>query len=319
MHHATSDPLFPACRPRCARQMAVGDGHILHVEECGPIDGLPVLFLHDGPGHGCQPDHRRLFDPERFRVISIDQRGAGRSLPSGELGANTTPDLVVDLEHVRDALGISNWIVFGGGWGSLLALAYAQLFTERVFGLVLCGIFLGSRQEVEAVVQAAPPGQAEAWQQFADAIPASEHENLLAAYARRILGDKPAAAEKASRAWLNYGRALHKKAPLLAWPDHDMALATARLQLHYLQHDCFIAPGQFLAGVDYLRHLPAAIVQGVADPLYPTHAADALHRAWPEATWFPVANAGHDVLAPQIARACIKAMGWVAACVETVG
>ena len=311
------DPLYPACRPRCVRQMAVGDGHILHVEECGPLDGLPVLFLHDGPGHGCQPEHRRLFDPRRFRVICIDQRGAGHSLPSGELGANTTPDLVVDFEHVRDALGISNWIVFGGGWGSLLAVAYSQLFTERVLGMVLCGIFLGSRQEVEAVIQTAPAEQAEAWQQFAHAIPASERDDLLAAYTRRILGADPQAAETASRAWLNYGRALRNEAPLAVWPD-DRALATARLQLHYLHHDCFIAPGQLLAGVDHLRHLPAAIVQGVADPLYPTHAAEALHRTWPEATWFPVTNAGHDVLAPPMARACIKALGWVAECVETV-
>lgn len=297
--------------------MAVGDGHILHIEECGPVDGLPVLFLHDGPGNGCQPEYRRLFDPHRFRIVFIDQRGAGRSLPSGELGANTTPDLVVDLEQVRDALGISNWIVLGGGWGSLLALAYSQLFTERVCGLVLCGIFLGSRQEVEALLQAAPAGQADAWRQFAVAIPENERDDLLAAYASRILGADLATANLASHAWLNYGRALRNEGPLPAWPD-SLALATARLQMHYLHHDCFIAPGQLLAGVEHLRHLPAAIVQGVADPLYPTHSAEALHRAWPEATWFPVANAGHDVLAPPIARACIKALGWVAECVETV-
>lgn len=181
--------------------------------------------------------------------------------------------------------------------------------TERIFGLVLCGIFPVRARRSKQWSWQRRQARAAAWQQFADAIPAAEHENLLAAYARRILGDNPAAAEKASRAWLNYGRALHNKAPLLAWPDHDIALATARLQLHYLQHAVY-RPGP-IAG---RRRTSAPLLagrhraQGVADPLYPTHAAGALHRAWPEATWFPVANAGHDVLASQIARACIKAM-----------
>lgn len=318
MHHSTSDPLFPACRPRCIRQMSVGDGHILHVEECGPADGLPVLFLHEGLGDGSRPEHRRLFDPQRFRVIMVDPRGVGLSLPSGELVANTTPDLVGDLEHVRDALGIQQWLVIGSGWGSVLALAYAQLFTERVCGLVLCSVFLGSRQEVQTLLQTPPTGFGDAWQRFATFIPSEERDDLLESYARRILGNDLLAAGNASKAWLSYKAALLDTAPSMDLSD-EARLAKARLQLHYLHHGFFIASGQLLAGVERLRHLPAAIVQGTADPLWTTHSAEVLHRAWPEATWFPVANAGNGVLAPAISRACIKALGWVAECVETIG
>lgn len=295
-----SDHLYPECRPRCIRQMAVGDGHILHVEECGPVDGLPVVFLHGGPGGGCLPEHRRLFDPEIYRVVFIDQRGAGRSLPGGELEANTTPDLVADLDYVREALGISSWIVFGGSWGSLLALAYAQIFPESVRGLVMHSIFLGSREEI--VAYAAGLGSL---------LPGPEQGEPLAAFARRILGEDARTAAVAARVWLNYQRKLIGKPVLPADPD-AMQLARARIQMHYLRRDCFLMPGQLLAGLDRIRHLPAVIVQGMADPVCPAKTAEALHRAWPDATWVPVADAGHDVLHPAMARACTKALGWVA-------
>jgi proline iminopeptidase len=284
--------------------MAVGDGHILHVEECGPVDGVPVLFLHGGPGGGCLPEHRQLFDPEVFRVVMIDQRGAGRSLPSGELGANTTLDLVADLDYVREALGIHGWIVFGGSWGSLLALAYAQIYPETVHGLLMHGIFLGSHEEIAAYVHG-----------LGGLLPRLEQGDPLAAFARRILGDHPESAAHAARVWLDYQRNLIGKAPLDAPPD-TMQLARARIQMHYLTRGCFLVPGQLLAGIDRIRHLPAVIVQGMADPVCPPIAAETLHRAWPEATWVPVASAGHDALSPAMARACVKALGWVAECVE---
>lgn len=300
----SGDPLFPDCRPRCIRQMAVGDGHILHVEECGPVDGLPVLFLHGGPGSGCTPAQRRLFDPERFRVVMIDQRGAGRSLPTGELEANTTLDLIADLDYVREALGIPGWIVFGGSWGSLLALAYAQIFPESVHGLVLRGIFLGSREEIEAYAHG-----------LNGTLSGRERGDPLATFARRILGEHPGAALEATRAWLDYERALMGEPPLPDLPDAAQR-AKARIQMHYLIRDCFLVPGQVLAGIERIRHLPAVIVQGMADPVCPPPAADRVRRAWPEATWVPVAGAGHGGLSPPIARACIKALGWVAECVE---
>ncbi|MCG2576840.1 prolyl aminopeptidase [Dechloromonas sp. XY25] len=305
------NPLFPEAQPRCARRIAVGDGHYLYVEELGPADGLPVLFLHGGPGSGCTPAQRRLFDPQRFRAILVDQRGAGRSLPLGELGDNTTADLVADLEIVREALGIPAWIVFGGSWGSLLALAYAQIYPERVLGLVLRGIFLGSRQEIAAYVGGINPLAHHAWTAFASALQEPASAYLLATCADRILRGKASQAMSACRAWLDYERALLGEPPLEREPD-DRELAKVRIQMHYLTRDCFLMPGQLLAGVERLRHIPAAIVQGLADPVCPPQAAEMLHRAWPEATWFPVAQAGHAGLSPPIARACIKALEWVA-------
>lgn len=280
--------------------MAVGDGHILHVEECGPVDGLPVVFLHGGPGGGCLPEHRRLFDPEVYRVVFIDQRGAGRSLPGGELEANMTPDLVADLDYVREALGISSWIVFGGSWGSLLALAYAQIFPESVRGLVMHSIFLGSREEIVAYAEG-----------LVSLLPSEEHSNPLPAFARRILGADPRAASQAASLWLNYQRKLVGK-PILPTEPDAMQLARARIQMHYLSRDCFLMPRQLLAGLERIQHLPAVIVQGMNDPVCPAKTAEALHRAWPEATWVPVIDGGHDVLSPTMARACSKALGWVA-------
>jgi len=306
-----ADLLFPASPPRFARQMAVGDGHFVYVEECAAEHGLPVLFLHGGPGSGCSAQQRRLFDPQRFHAVLFDQRGCGRSQPLGSLAANTTAHLVTDLEYLREALGIPAWIVFGGSWGSLLALAYAQIYPESVRGLVLRGIFLGSPEEVRAYVQGAHGAAPAAWQAFAEAMPAAERDDLLAAYAARILSDDPAIATPAARAWLDYERALMGESPLAEPPDAER-LAKARIQLHYLSHDCFLNPGQLLAGVDRLRHIPTTIVQGMADPVCPPQVAQKLHRAWPEATWVPVAGGGHGGLSEPIARACIKALGWVA-------
>ncbi len=308
------DPFFPASPAHYARQMAVGDGHVVYVEECAAVDGLPVLFLHGGPGSGCTPFQRRLFDPRRFHAILLDQRGCGRSQPLGALAANTTRHLVSDLEYVREALGIPAWIVFGGSWGSLLALAYAQTFPERVLGLVLRGIFLGSRAEIAAYVQGSHGAAPAAWKTFAGAVPAAERGDLLAAYARRILGDDPEATGVAVRAWLDYERALMGEPPLAAAPS-AVQTAKARVQLHYLRRDCFLVPGQLLAGIDRVRHIPAAIVQGMADPVCPPAIAKTLYRAWPEATWRPVAGAGHGGMSPPIAGACIQALGWVAASV----
>lgn len=305
------DPLFPPSRPRYARQMAVGDGHLVYVEECGTVHGLPVLFLHGGPGGGCSVEQRRLFDPQRFHAVLFDQRGCGRSQPLGRIEANTTAHLVADLEYLREALGIASWIVFGAAWGSLLALAYAEACPENVRGLVLNGVFLGSPEEIDTYVQGRHGAVPEAWQTFAGAVPAGERDDLLAAYARRILADDPAVATAAAHAWLNYERAVHGELPLAVAPDAGQ-LASARIQLHYLLHQCFLLPGQLLAGLDRLRHIPTSIVQRLADPLCPPQLARQLHRAWPEAIWLPVSGGGRGAMSPHVARACIKALGWVA-------
>lgn len=245
--------------------MNVGDGHSLYVEECGASAGLPVLFLHGGPGEGCTPAQRQLFDPQRFRAILVDQRGAGRSLPHGDIQANTTADLLLDFEYIREALGIRSWILFGGAWGSLLALTYARLYPERVLGLVLHSIFLGTREEIDGHLLA--PAEDARW----------------LAEAAESNGAGPA--------------------------------DVARIRQHYLNNEGFLAPDQLLTGIDRLRHLPAVIVQGMADTVCPPKNAEKLHRALPEATWMPLAGAGHGEMSPAMSKACIRALGWVADCV----
>lgn len=299
-----ADPLFPASRPRLVRQMAVGEGHMLYVEECAAVDGLPVVFLHGGPGSGCSPNQRRLFDPARYRAILVDQRGCGRSRPLGNMRDNTTAHLVADLEYLREALGIPRWLVFGGSWGGLLALAYAQTHPERVLGLVLRGIFLGSRQEIAAYARAAAL--------VAGLSSIFDDEDPLAPWLAAVMSNDPQLALPAIRAWLDYERLLMGEPPLGEMPNAGQ-VAKVRVQMHYLANDCFLMPGQLLAGIEQLRHLPAAIVQGLADPVCPPTVAESLHHAWPEAAWWPVVDGGHAALSPPIARACIDALDWVAA------
>lgn len=304
-------PLFPEIAPFAEHHLAVDNGHILHVEECGRPDGLPLVFLHGGPGSGCTPAQRRLFDPRRFRAILFDQRGCGRSTPLGSRRANTTACLVADMEKIRQALGIDAWLVFGGSWGSLLGLAYAQAHPERVLGLVLRGIFLGSPEETHAYAQGIDSPVPAAWQRLAHAIPWRERGHLLAAYSRRLLAAHPATRLAAARHWLDYERALMGESPLAADPEPRL-LAKSRLQAHYLSRNCFVRTDELLAGCDRLRHLPAAIVQGTWDSVCPPRTAERLHRAWPEAEWIAVEGAGHGGLEPAMAGACIAALDRVA-------
>ena len=299
-----ADPLFPASRPHLVRQMAVGEGHMLYIEECAAVDGLPVVFLHGGPGSGCSPNQRRLFDPARYRAILVDQRGCGRSRPLGNMRDNTTAHLVADLEYLREALGIPRWLVFGGSWGGLLALAYAQTHPERVLGLVLRGIFLGSRQEIAAYARAAAL--------VAGLSSIFDDDDPLAPWLAAVMSEEPQRALPAIRAWLDYERLLMGEPPLGEMPNAGQ-VAKVRVQMHYLANDCFLMPGQLLAGIEQLRHLPAAIVQGLADPVCPPTVAESLHHVWPEAAWWPVVDGGHGALSPPIARACIDALDWVAA------
>lgn len=291
---------------RRGRLIAVGDGHLLHVEEYGSARGLPVVVLHDGPGIGCRPAYRSLFDTARFRAVLIDQRGAGSSLPPGECEANTTPDLVADIEQVREALGIPAWIVFGHGWGSLLALAYAQLFPERVTGLVLCCVFLGSPGEIGSRMRAWRRWLGAQGTDFSQYFPLTAAGDPLAALAGVLAGDGPLA-RRAARDWL-----AHATPSAAGAADDDARLADARLQLHYLRRHCFVAVDGLLAGVTRFRHRPGVLIQGLADPACPPHAAEDLHRVWPEATWIPVPGAAHDLGEPAIARAVMHGLDWVA-------
>ncbi|WP_052452138.1 prolyl aminopeptidase [Noviherbaspirillum autotrophicum] len=297
------EPLLPRTAPFRTHQLDVGDGHSLYVEECGRADGMPLVFLHGGPGSGCSPEHRRFFDPSRFRAVLFDQRGSGRSEPLGRLQDNTTAHLVADIEHIRAALGIERWLVFGGSWGSLLALAYAIRHPAQVAGLVLRGIFLGSDDELRSFVHGANDAAPLAWQDFAKGIPPHERDDLLRAYTARLLAYDAGAA----RRWLDYERALMGEAPLADAPD-ARRLAKTAIQAHYLSNGCFSDPDALLAGCAALRHLPVCIVQGRRDAVCPPDAARRLHRALPQAELIEVENGGHNALAPEMAAACIASL-----------
>ncbi len=297
-----ADPLFPPAEPYRTGHLEVSGGHRIYFEECGRADGVPVLFLHGGPGSGCNAAQRRLFDPRRYRAVLTDQRGCGRSLPLGGLDDNTTGRLVADLEALRGALGIPAWIVFGGSWGSALALAYAQAHPRSVRALLLRGIFLASREEVAAYLESGVPAARDRLEAAAGA----GEGGLLAALAARV-----PTADEAARAWLDYERAFMDEPPIDG-PLTPAQRAKARIQLHYLARDCFIEAGSLLAGVDRIRHVPAAIVQGLADPVCPPQHAERLRRAWPEARWLPVPGGAHGGLTPPIAAACMAALGALA-------
>ncbi|HJW56916.1 MAG TPA: prolyl aminopeptidase [Burkholderiaceae bacterium] len=301
------EPLFPEAPPFRTHHLPVGDGHSLYVEECGRRDGVPLVFLHGGPGSGCSAKHRRFFDPSRFRAVLFDQRGCSRSEPLAGLQSNTTAHLVADIERIRAALGIERWIVFGGSWGSLLALAYASRYPERVMGLILRGVFLGSDDELRCYAQGLDGVAPLAWQDFAAGMPEAERGDLLRAYTSRLLDSDPAAA----RRWLDYERALMGEPPLADAPDARQ-LAKTVIQAHYLANRCFSDLDVLLAGCAGLHHLPAVIVQGSRDAVCPPRAAERLHRALPQAKWMAVETGGHNALAADMAAACIAALDYVA-------
>lgn len=303
----TDIALFPATSPIHTQHLPVGDGHQLYVEECGRADGVPVVFLHGGPGSGCSTEHRRFFDPERFRAVLFDQRGCGRSTPRASLAGNTTAHLVSDMECIRAALGIERWIVFGGSWGSLLAIAYACSHPARVAGLVLRGIFLGSDEELHRYVQGAAGIEPRAWQAFAEGVPDDERDNLLHAYTSRLL----ASDADAARRWLDYERALMGEPPLAEAPDAQR-LAKTRIQAHYLANACFVDRTALLEQCASLSHFPTVIVQGSRDVVCPPDAARRLRRALPQSELREVENGGHNALADEMAAACIAALDHVA-------
>ena len=289
----------------------VGGGHSIYWEECGYPAGVPALFLHGGPGAGCTADHRRYFDPTRYRVVLFDQRGAGRSKPLARLEDNTTPDLVADIERLRAHLGIERWLLFGGSWGSTLALAYAQAYPEHVLGLVLRGIFLGSRAEIDWFLYGMGHFFPEASREFQEVIPPDERGDLLGAYHSRLVDPDPTVHMPAARAWSLYeGRCstLRPSADVeVHFGDPTVSLGIARIEAHYFMHHCWLETDQLLNGVEPIRGLPAVIVQGRYDVVCPPRSAAALARAWPEAEFTIVPDAGHAASEPGIRSALVVA------------
>jgi proline iminopeptidase len=305
------DYLYPALVPNRTGRLALDAVHTMHWEECGNPRGVPAVFLHGGPGGGISPDHRRYFDPAFYRIVLYDQRGAGQSTPPGELADNTTDHLVADLERLRAHLGIERWLVFGGSWGSTLALAYAQAHPERALALVLRGIFLARDWEIRWFMVDMRNVFPEAWNAFAGFLPEAERGDLLANYYRRLTSPDPAVHLPAAHAWSRYESSCSTLLPdpdLVAHFDEDAAaLAIARIEAHYFVHGLFLPRDALLRGVDRLRRIPCAIVQGRYDIVCPIRTAHDLHRAWPEAEYVVVPDAGHSAREPGIARELVAA------------
>lgn len=291
--------------------LALDGLHTMYWEQSGNPRGVPVVFLHGGPGAGSAPNHRRFFDPRHYRIVVYDQRGAGRSLPLGELRDNTTPQLVADLETLRAHLGIPRWLVFGGSWGSTLALAFGEAHPGACLGFVLRGIFLCRKSEIEWFLYGLRNIFPEAWREFAGHVREDERNDLLSAYYRRLTDPDPAVHMAAARAWSTYeGRCstLMPNADTVAYFASDgVALGLARMEAHYFRHDIFLPENALLDRVGPLRGLPAVIVQGRYDAVCPAVSADDLHRAWPEAEYLVVPDAGHSAWEPGIRLALVRA------------
>lgn len=304
--------LYPEIEPYRQWELAVESPHVLYVEECGNPHGIPVLFLHGGPGAGCLPYHRRFFDPEIYRIILFDQRGAGQSTPHAELEGNTTQALIEDIELIRNECGVEQWLVFGGSWGSTLALLYAQAFPQRVSGLILRGIFLCRLQDIHWFYQhGASRLFPEYWAQYLAPVPESERDDLVSAYYRLLTSDDEVVRLDAARAWsLWEGHTISLlpcKETEQSFADAQFALAMARIECHYFINNSFLEENQILNNVDKIAHIPCIIVHGRYDVVCPVDQALALHAAWPQAELQIIANAGHAASEPGIIDALVSA------------
>lgn len=305
--------LYPELPARVTGTLPPEDGHTVWFEESGNPDGIPVVFVHGGPGGGTQPLYRRFFDPDRYRIVLFDQRGCGRSTPHAELEHNNTWALVSDMERLREHLDIKAWVVFGGSWGSTLSLAYSQNHPDRCLAIILRGIFLLRQQELEWFYQdGASRMFPDAWQRYYHAIPEAERDDLLQAYYRRLTHDDPEVRIPAARAWATWEASTSKLIPndslVQSFEDAKFAEAFARIEAHYFVHGGFLDhPDQLIHNVERIRHIPGFIVQGRYDVVCPPQTAWDLHRAWPEAEFHMVPDAGHSATEPGIVDRLVDA------------
>lgn len=305
--------LYPAIAPYQTGMLPVSELHTLYYEQSGNPNGKPVVFLHGGPGGGTIPEYRQYFDPSHWRIILFDQRGAGNSMPHAELRENTTWDLVSDIEKLRSHLGIDQWIVFGGSWGSTLALAYAQTHSDRCLGLILRGIFLLRRKEILWFYQEGASWIfPDAWESYLAPIPEAEREDLVSAYYKRLTSDDAGIRQRAAKAWSVWEASTSR---LLVDPDLQdrfeedaFAEAFARIECHYFTNRGFFeVDDQLLKGCDRIRHLPIVIIQGRYDVVCPMASAWDLHKALPDAELIVVPDAGHSMMEAGILSALIEA------------
>jgi len=305
---ATPPSLFPPILPNRHGMLAVDALHTIYWEEVGNPNGIPVLFLHGGPGAGLSPQHRRFFDPSAYRVILFDQRGAGKSTPLGEWRNNTTQLLIEDIERLRAMFGIERWLVFGGSWGSTLALAYGQAHPEHCLGFVLRGIFLCTPSEIEFFLYGVQWFYPELYDDFIAPIPLEERGDLLKAYAKRLLCDDPQQYWPAARAWSRFeGRRVFLLPQEEESSSDTLDLGVGRLESHYMANGGFLENDQLIRDIGRIAHLPALIVQGRYDVICPPLAAYRLQQAWPGSRMRMIPDAGHGALETGIARALVAA------------
>lgn len=310
--------LYPAIAPYAVHQLAVDSRHRIYLEECGNPLGVPIVFLHGGPGGGCTPESRRFFDPNFYRIILFDQRGAGQSLPYAELEGNTTQALVADMEAIRNYLKIDKWILFGGSWGSTLALVYAETHPERVLHLILRGIFLCRPEDLAWFYEVGGASQIfpDHWEKFIEHLPKKEHSQVLQSYYRRLTGEDELAKMSAAKAWSLWEGSCSTLQPnnqvVNHFIDPHVAISLARIEAHYFMKNAFLTENQILMNAGRLADIPGTIVHGRYDVVCPLEGAYALHKAWPRAELQIIRDAGHSALELGIINALIMATNTVA-------
>lgn len=310
-HTMTHTGLFPPVEPHDHGMLPLDDTHTMYWEQSGNQNGIPVLFLHGGPGAGATPAHRRFFDPARYRIVIFDQRGAGRSLPLGETRDNTTPLLIEDIETLRQHLGIEQWLIFGGSWGSTLALAYGEAHPDRCLGFILRGIFLCRPGEINWFLYGLRNFFPEVWREFVARLSPIEQCDILSSYYRLLMDPDPAVHMPAAKAW---GRYEGSCSTLLPNPDtvdyftsDTVALGLAKIEAHYFRNNIFLPENSLLENIHKIHHLPGVIVQGRYDAVCPIVSAHDLHLAWPQADYIVVNDAGHSAWEPGILTELVKA------------
>ena len=304
--------LYPKIEPYNQFDLKVSDLHTIHIEESGNINGKPVIFLHGGPGGGIEPVYRQYFDPEKWRIIVFDQRGCGQSTPHAELQENTTWDLIADIEKIRQHLEIDKWVVFGGSWGSTLSLSYAITHPDRCKALVLRGIFMIRKKEINWFYQDGTSNiYPDAWEHYLRPIPEDERHDLVAAYYKRLTSNDDSVRIEAAKAWsiweASTSKLIQSEESIHAFEDAKVAEAFARIECHYFTNRGFFDTDEWLLeNVDKIRHIPTVIVQGRYDVVCPMISAWELHRAFPEADFEIVQDAGHSMTEEGIAAKLVE-------------
>lgn len=316
--------LFPEIKPYKRHQLKVSDIHELYVDEAGNPEGIPILFVHGGPGGACDASSRRFYDPAVYYIITFDQRGCGRSTPHGELSANTTQDLIADIEAIRVYLDVENWVLFGGSWGSTLSLLYAQQYPQRVRALILRGVFLCRQRDFDWLYkEGANRVFPDYWDDLVRGIPEAERRDLVAAYHARLTGDDELARMAAAKAWSAWEGNCSKLRPsselLAKFTKPHNALALARIECHYFLNGGFIAANQILDNMEAIAEIPGRIVHGRYDMVCPLDNALSLHQRWPASELHIVRDAGHSASEPGTVDALIRATHDIARTLRTVG